>query len=144
MSENQPAHQPIPFLKGDEEKLSKVRRQLENVFEELRLVEDVIMLCCGICEHDKSSLESEMEHILRRCGSNRIHGTLKTLTQIIERFGGTTGMSEAANCKSVIDRAASGRCYQRRPDASPHNNPRGATWLRWIVLVRTLLEQAFP
>jgi hypothetical protein len=37
---------------------------------------------------------SEIEHVLRRCGSNRIHGVLKIVTQIVERFGGTTDMSE--------------------------------------------------
>ena len=99
MTESPSAHQPIPFLKGDEEKLAKIRRQLEGVFEELRLVEDVIMLCCGVCECDKSGFESEIQHVLRRCGSNRIQGTLKTLTQIVERFGGNTAMSENAEPK---------------------------------------------
>lgn len=93
MIESQPA-QPIPFLKGDEEKLAKIRRQLEGMFQELRLIEDVIMLCCAVCQCDKSGFESEIEHVLRRCGSNRVHGILKTLTQIVERFGGTTDMSE--------------------------------------------------
>jgi hypothetical protein len=94
MIEGQPAHQPIPFLKGEEEKLAKVRRQLEGIFTELRLVEDVITLCCGVCECAKCGFDAEVEHVLRRCGSNRIHGILKTLTQIVERFGGTTAMSE--------------------------------------------------
>lgn len=99
MSENQPAHQPIPFLQGDEEKLSKIRRQLENVFSELRLIEDVITLCCGVCQCEKSGLDAEMAHVLRRCGTNRIYGICKTLTQIIERFGGTTAMSESEETK---------------------------------------------
>ena len=94
MIESQPAHQPIPFLKGDEEKLAKIRRQLEGMFQELRLIEDVIMLCGAVCQCDKSGFESELEHVLRRCCSNRVHGILKTLTQIVERFGGTTDMSE--------------------------------------------------
>jgi len=99
MSENQPAHQPIPFLKGDEEKLAKIRRQLENVFEELRLVEDLMMLCGAVCEVTKCGFDFEIEHVLRRCGTNRIHGVLKTLTQIIERFGGITAMSDSAETK---------------------------------------------
>jgi hypothetical protein len=100
MSENQPAHQPIPFLKGDEEKLAKIRRQLENVFEELRLVEDLMMLCGAVCEVTKCGFDFEIEHVLRRCGTNRIHGVLRTLTQIIERFGGTTAMSDSAETKA--------------------------------------------
>jgi hypothetical protein len=94
MIENQSAHQPIPFLKGDEEKLAKIRRQLEGMFEEFRLVEDVMMLCCVVCDTAKFGFDFEVEHVLRRCGTNRIHGVLKTLTQIVERFGGTTEMSE--------------------------------------------------
>ena len=100
MSENQAAHQPIPFLKGDEEKLAKIRRQLENVFEELRLVEDLMMLCGAVCEVTKCGFDFEIEHVMRRCGTNRIHGVLRTLTQVIERFGGSTAMSDSAETKS--------------------------------------------
>jgi hypothetical protein len=36
----------------------------------------------------------KVEHVLRRCGSDRMHSVLKTLTQIVERFGGTTELSD--------------------------------------------------
>lgn len=90
MIENQPAHQPIPFLKSDEEQLAKIRRQLEAMFRELRLVQDVIMICGGV----HAGFDDEVEHVLRRCGSDRMCGVLKTLTQIVERFGGKTEMSD--------------------------------------------------
>jgi hypothetical protein len=93
MIENQPVHQPIPFLKSDEEQIGKVRRQLEGMFRELRLVQDVIMVCGGVCGSVNSDFDDEVEHVLRRCASDRMHTVLKTLTQIVERFGGTTELS---------------------------------------------------
>lgn len=93
MIENQLAHQSIPFLKSDEEQIGKVRRQLEGMFRELRLVQDVIMVCGGVCGSVNSDFDDEVEHVLRRCASDRMHTVLKTLTQIVERFGGTTELS---------------------------------------------------
>ncbi len=95
MTEDQSAHQFIPLLKSNEEQLAKIRRQLEGMFRELRLVQDVIMVCGGACESISSDLDSEVEHVLRRCGSDRLFNVLKTLTEIVERFGGTTELSEA-------------------------------------------------
>lgn len=94
MTENQSAHQPIPFLKSDEEQLAKIRRQLEGIFGELRLIQDVIMVCGGLRTSINSDLDDEVGHVLRRCGSDRMYSVLKTLTQIVERFGGTTQLSE--------------------------------------------------
>ena len=94
MIENQPAHQPIPFLKSNEEQLAKIRRQLEGMFREVRLVQDVITVCSGVCGSVNSDFDDEVEHVLRRCASDRMHTVLKTLTQIVERFGGTTELSD--------------------------------------------------
>jgi hypothetical protein len=53
------------------------------------------MICGGVRESVSSDLDEEVEHVLRRCGSDRLFGVLKTVTEIVERFGGTTEMSEA-------------------------------------------------
>jgi hypothetical protein len=95
VTEIQSAHQSIPLLKSNEEQLAKIRRQLEGMFRELRLVRDVIMICGGVSESSSSDLDGEVEHVLRRCGSDRLFSVLKTLTEIVERFGGETEMSEA-------------------------------------------------
>ena len=71
MTEIQSAHQSIPLLKSNEEQLAKIRRQLEGMFRELRLVQDVIMICGGVRE-SSSDLDGEVEHVLRRCGSDRL------------------------------------------------------------------------
>jgi hypothetical protein len=94
VTENQSAPQSIPLLKGNEEQLAKIRRQLEGMFRELRLVQDVIMVCGGVRESIGSDLDVEVEHVLRRCGSDRLFSVLRTLTEIVERFGGNTEMSE--------------------------------------------------
>ena len=99
MTENQSAHESIPLLRSNEEQLAKIRRQLEGMFRELRLVQDVIMICGGVCESISSDLDGEIEHVLRRCGSDRLFSVLKTLTEIVERFGGTTEMSEARHAE---------------------------------------------
>ena len=95
MTENQSAHPSIPLLKSNEEQLAKIRRQLEGMFGELRLVQDVIKVCGGVRESISSDLDDEVEHVLRRCCSDRLSVVLKTLTEIVERFGGKTEMSEA-------------------------------------------------
>jgi len=95
VTENQSAHPSIPLLKSNEEQLAKIRRQLEGMFRELRLVQDVIMVCGGVRESISSDLDDEVEHVLRRCGSDRLSVALKTLTEIVERFGGKTEMSKA-------------------------------------------------
>jgi hypothetical protein len=94
MTENQSAHQSIPLLRSNEEQLAKISRQLEGMFRELRLVQDVIMVCGGVRESIGSDLDGEVEHVLRRCGSDRLSNVLKTLTEVVERFGGRTEMSE--------------------------------------------------
>ena len=95
MTENESAHSSIPLLKSNEEQLAKIRRQLEGVFRDLRLVQDVIMVCGGVRESISSDLDDEVEHVLRRCGSDRLSVVLKILTEIAERLGGKTEMSEA-------------------------------------------------
>jgi hypothetical protein len=95
VTENQSVHPSIPLLKGNEEQLAKIRRQLEGMFRELRLVQDVIMVCGGVREFISSDLDDEVENVLRRCGSDRLSVVLKTLTEIVERFGGKTEISES-------------------------------------------------
>lgn len=95
MTEDESAHRPIPLLRSNEEQLAKIRRRLEGMFRELRLVQDVIMVCSGVRESVGPDLDGEVEHVLRRCGVERLWSVLKTLTEIVERLGGRTEMSEA-------------------------------------------------
>lgn len=93
--------QPIPFLRTDEEQIAKIRRQLEGVFRELDLVHDVIVVCdvashgtVSLATHGDVDLSEAVPHVIRRCATNRLYTTMKTLTEVIERFGGRTKLSE--------------------------------------------------
>jgi hypothetical protein len=101
MSKIPSAHQPIPFLKSDEEQIGKIRRQLEGVFRELDLVHDVIVVCdiaahaeINIASHGDVVLGDAVPHVIRRCATNRLYTAMKALMQIVERFGGKTAMSD--------------------------------------------------
>lgn len=93
--------QPIPFLRTDEEQIAKIRRQLEGVFRELDLVHNVIVVCdvaahsdINLASHGDVDLGAAVPHVIRRCATNRLFATMKTLTEVIERFGGRTELSE--------------------------------------------------
>lgn len=91
--ENASAHQAIPFLQTNEQQLTKIKRQLEWSFRELDLVQEVIKVCAGACESVMSDLDGDVAHVLQRCGSDRLYTVMKTLTEVVERFGGKTDMS---------------------------------------------------
>jgi hypothetical protein len=59
MTENQSAHQSIPLLRSNEEQLAKIRRQLEGMFRELRLVQEGLALFAGLNAFPKKSYLSE-------------------------------------------------------------------------------------
>ncbi len=85
---------PIPLLRGNEEQLVKVRKQLEGMFTELHLVLDVTTVCHELQDCEAHDFTPEMCHVMRRCAINRLHGQMKVLTVIVERFGGKTDYSE--------------------------------------------------
>lgn len=94
MTETQPANPPIPFLRSNEEQALKMRRRLEDIFGNVELVHDVIVLSIEVCEANCGDFDPEMANVLRQCGANRLYAQLKALTNIIERFGGTTKFSK--------------------------------------------------
>jgi hypothetical protein len=88
------ARESIPFLQANEQQLTKIKRQLEWTFRELQLVQEVIKVCAGACESVMSDLDGDVSHVLHRCGSDRLFTVMKTVTEVVERFGGKTDMSE--------------------------------------------------
>jgi hypothetical protein len=93
MSEIPASNPTVPFLRPTEEQASKVRRQLEQIYGELDLVQDLLQVC-GEASNAEVSSSRKIDHVLRRCGSHRLSLAQKTLRSLIERFGGTTEMSE--------------------------------------------------
>jgi len=94
MIEHQAILPSIPFLKSNEEQAVKVRKRLEDIFSNISLVHDVIVMTIEVCEANSGDFNPEMSHVLRRCGANKLHSQLQALTSIIEKFGGRTAYSE--------------------------------------------------
>jgi hypothetical protein len=81
----------IPLIRDNELRLAKMRRQLEGMFRSLDLVHDEISVAS---EAARSEGQPEIANVLSLCVCNRLFGQLKLLTNIIERLGGTTDLSE--------------------------------------------------
>lgn len=81
----------IPIIQDNELRLTKMRRQLEGMFRSLDLVHDEIAVAS---EAARSEGQPEIANVLSLGVCNRLFGQLKLLTNIIERLGGRTGLSE--------------------------------------------------
>lgn len=89
---NQPATA-IPLLRSNEEQLAKMRRRLEELFRNLNLVHDLMVVCANAVTGE-GDCGSEASRCLELIGGNRLYSQLKALTNIIERLGGTTEFTE--------------------------------------------------
>ena len=94
--------QSVPFLRSSEEQAIKHRKRLEEMFGTIELVHDVIVLSIEVCESNSGDFNSEMSHVLRRCGANRLFSQLRVLTDMIEKFGGTTKLSVQAEAAGGV------------------------------------------
>jgi hypothetical protein len=84
----------VPFLRGSEEQAIKHRKRLEEMFGTIELVHDVIVLSIEVCQANSGDFNPEMSHVLRRCGANKLFAQMRVLTGMIEKFGGTTKLSQ--------------------------------------------------
>jgi hypothetical protein len=81
----------IPIIKDSELRLAKMRRQLEGMFNHLNVVHDEISVTA---EAARSEGMPAIANVLSLSVCNKLFGQLKLLTNIIERLGGTTELSE--------------------------------------------------
>jgi hypothetical protein len=93
MTEDQhvPETTTIPMIKDNELRLARMRRQLEGMFRTLDLVHDEIAVAS---EATRSEGQPEIANVLSLSVCNRLFGQLKLLTNIIERLGGRTNLSD--------------------------------------------------
>jgi len=93
MTEDQPAPATttIPIIKDNELRLAKIRRHLEGMYRALNLVHDEIGVAADAA---RSEGQPEIANVLSLSVCNRLFGQLKLLTNIIERLGGKTDLSE--------------------------------------------------
>jgi hypothetical protein len=82
---------PTPLIKDNEQRLAKMRRQLEDMFRSLHLVHDEIGVAA---EAARSEGQPEIANVLSLGVCNRLFSQLKSLTNVIERLGGRTELSE--------------------------------------------------
>jgi hypothetical protein len=81
----------VPIVKDNELRLAKMRRQLEGMCRSLDLLHDEIRVASDAA---RSAGQPEIANVLALCVCNRLFGQLKLLTNIIERLGGRTNLSE--------------------------------------------------
>jgi hypothetical protein len=93
VTEDQPIPQntAIPIIKDNELRLAKMRRQLEDMFRSVYLAHDEIAVAS---EAARSVGQPEIADVLSLCICNRLFSQLKSLTNVIERLGGRTDLSE--------------------------------------------------
>ena len=104
MTEDQPAPETtIPIIKDNEQRLAKMRRQLEGMFSTLDLVHDEIAVAS---EAARSEGQPEIANVLSLSVGNRLWGQLRLLTGIIERLGGRTDLSEESDSAQEVVPAA--------------------------------------
>jgi hypothetical protein len=86
-----PCSPPIPIIRDSEQRLAKMRRQLEDMFRSLDLVNSEVSV---LSEAARSEGQPDIANVLSLSVCNRLYGQLKLLTSIIERLGGRTDLSE--------------------------------------------------
>lgn len=86
--------QSIPLLQSSHEQAVKLRKRLEDVFGNISLVHDVVVICLELGQMNVGDFNPEIAHVLRRCAADRLHFQMRVLTGVIERLGGKTGFTE--------------------------------------------------
>jgi hypothetical protein len=92
--DQQPTALTIPFLRGSEEQATKMRKRLEEMYRSIELVHDVIVLSIEAIDANGSEFNPEISHVLRRCGTYKLFAQMRVLTDLIEKFGGKTKLSQ--------------------------------------------------
>ena len=96
-----------PMIHESESRLAKIRAGLQDMFEELRLVRDVISVSIEAMDSRSSDVEPEVSRVLFQFGAERLYEQLESLTDIIEQLGGRTELTEdCARHRAAADREA--------------------------------------
>jgi hypothetical protein len=70
------------------------RPRLEDLFRDLNLIHDLMTVCGEAAKAPRSVCDIELSNVLQRVGADLLYTHLKTLTDIIERMGGSTDFTE--------------------------------------------------
>jgi hypothetical protein len=78
---------PLDLSPGSsEEQTVKLRRRLEDVFQSVSLVHDVVTVCVELSQGSSGDFNSEIAHVLRFCAADRLRFQMTVLTSVIERL----------------------------------------------------------
>ena len=99
-----PEHQSIPLLKGSEEQVAKLRKRLEEVFRNVSLAHDVVVVCIELSQGTSADFNAEVAHVLRRCAADKLYFQMGVLTNVIERLGGKTENSFPGGSRAKEER----------------------------------------
>jgi hypothetical protein len=77
----------------NEPHLIQMRSRLQDVFDELRLVRDVITVSIEAMHAQVSDFDPEVGRVLFQCGAGRLYGQLESLSDLIEQLGGRTDLT---------------------------------------------------
>jgi hypothetical protein len=107
VSKDQPTTQTttIPIIKDNELRLAKMRRQLEEMFRHLNVIHDEISVTADAA---RSEGMPAIANVLSLSVCNKLFGQLRLLTNIIERLGGTTELSEEDEARQETAQQSAG------------------------------------
>lgn len=95
----------VPLAQDNELRLAKMRRQLEQMFDHLNVVHDEISVTADAA---RSEGMPAIANVLTLSVCNKLFGQLRLLTNIIERLGGTTELSEDDETRQETAREGAG------------------------------------
>lgn len=81
----------VPLARDNEQRLAKMRGQLEDLFRNLNVIHDEISVTADSAE---SKGMPAIANVLSMSVCHNLFRQLKSLTNVIERLGGTTELSE--------------------------------------------------
>jgi hypothetical protein len=95
----------VPLAQDNELRLAKMRRQLEQMFHHLSVIHDEISVTADAA---RSEGMPAIANVLSLSVCNKLFGQLRLLTNIIERLGGTTELSDEGESRQETAQASAG------------------------------------
>jgi hypothetical protein len=90
----------IPLIETSAKQLHRIRRQLEAIFRYLEIARDEVAVCSTAAREEGIP---EVATVLSLSICNRLHGQMKSLTNVIERRRGRTQFTEDREEDARID-----------------------------------------
>jgi hypothetical protein len=90
----QPISPFVPPPNSGEEQTVRLRSRLEDVFQSMSLVHDVVTVCVELSQGSSGDFNPEIANVLRCCAADRLRFQMTVLTNVIERLNGEIGVGK--------------------------------------------------